>query len=213
MSDNIVLLIFEEISSETGLPIRSSTVSRIISRPVFRIKTDTIIPITPSIGKSVNREETSAIIVALVAITSLRLSSAVAARTPECIFFPSFELNRERHSFTPIEIISETSTIMLKLTGCGSFIFFADSLNNSNPTITIIADNINEVRYSTLPWPNGWFDAILHPRKVTMHPPLSERLLNASEIIEIEPESTPIEYFNRKRKILHISPTTLLKAP
>ena len=72
--------------------------------------------------------------------------------------------------------------------------------------------------YSILPCPYGWslsasLYAILKPISDTSDEPASERLLNASAVIEIAPEMVPAMNFPVKRHIFKNMPTIPVRVP
>ena len=72
--------------------------------------------------------------------------------------------------------------------------------------------------YSILPCPNGcslsgFMPANLNPIRVISDDPASDKLLNASAIIAIEPHRKPVRYFPAKRQRFKPIPTTLQSDP
>lgn len=79
---------------------------------------------------------------------------------------------------------------------CGFMILPKESLNSSKPMMSMIAATASVATYSILACPYGCSSsalcaAILKPAIVMIDEPASDRLLNASAVIEIAPLSIP----------------------
>jgi hypothetical protein len=94
-------------------------------------------------------------IVAPVAATSPKESTAVAIITVERIRFPSVRLNIPIQNFTPTDSSKITMDIWLNTIFCGFRIFPTEFLNRENPTWITKKATINAAIYSILPWPKG----------------------------------------------------------
>ena len=185
---------------------------------LFKINSETAVPMIPSTGSVVTRESSSARMVAAVAATSLRLSFAVAIITEERIFFPSRVLNHAIHNFTPMESTNAPRVSQRNCTASGWMIFSTEFRSSSKPIRAIMTAITSEVRYSMRPCPNGCplsagFAASLYPNMVIRQLAQSDRLLNASDTMAMEWESEPITYFSRNNTTLQQIPTTLLNVP
>ena len=100
----------------------------------------------------------------------------------------------------------------------GDIIFETDVLPSSNPIIIIRTDTNRPDIYSILPCPNGWsvsgfLSAIIKPASDITDEPASERLLNASAIIEIAPLMLPAINFPIKRNTFNTIPVIPVKVP
>ena len=101
------------------MPSIGSIVSFTSPKPLTRMNAATAAPIQPSSIQPVKWPMTVETSTAVVAITSLRLSSAVAVSVLEPIFRPMCRLNRESHTLTRIEPTSTASSAPLTATGSG----------------------------------------------------------------------------------------------
>ena len=73
-------------------------------------------------------------------------------------------------------------------------------------------ETIKPEMYSSRPWPkgcsgSGFCPASLKPSSVTMLAPASERLLKASAVMAMEPESVPASSLSAKSSTLKPMPT------
>ena len=107
---------------------------------------------------------------------------------------------------------------MLKLTSSGLNILITEDLPSSTPIKRIMNDTIKADIYSSLPWPKGCslstgLLASLAPAIVTTFEPASDKLLNASAVIDTEPDTVPIMNLTMHRKALQIIPHQPLIVP
>lgn len=103
-------------------------------------------------------------------------------------------------------------------TGSGWRIFSIELLPSSRPTSRMTSETSSPVRYSSRPWPKGWpssafWPASLKPTSVTTDEPASDKLLNASAVMEIEAESTPAQSLPAESSRLSRMPTTPDRTP
>ena len=82
----------------------------------------------------------------------------------------------------------------------------------------ITTDTPNPEIYSILPWPKGWLASAFipenrKPTSVIKEEPASDRLLNASAVMAIEPLKTPARYFPANSSTLRRIPTMLHSIP
>lgn len=73
-------------------------------------------------------------------------------------------------------------------------------------------------RYSARPWPKGWsgsgiLAAMRKPSSVTTEEPASDRLLNASAVMAMEPERVPAKNFPAKSSRFRPIPTAPQRMP
>ena len=111
-----------------------------------------------------------------------------------------------------------TMTSPLESTGSGCRIFSTEDFASSTPISRMRSDTARPDRYSIRPCPNGWSEsgfwpASWKPSSVTKDEPASERLLNASAVMAMEPESIPAKNFPAKRKIFSAIPTAPQRMP
>ena len=109
------------------------------------------------------------------------------------------------------------SVILPKVGSVGLIIFSTEPVRSSKPTTIISISTMKPVTYSSLPCPSGCslsfgFDAIRKPISAIIDEPASEILLNASAIMETEPEIKPSVSFPAKSKTLHSIPTIPARA-
>lgn len=98
-------------------------------------------------------------------------------------------------------------------TGSGDIILSMDSKPSCTPTTTMMSDTATPERYSIRPWPKGWpgsgfFAAMRKPSSVMTEEPASDRLLNASAVIAMEPDSRPARYFPRNSRMFRPMPVS-----
>ena len=194
------------------MPRSGLIVSRATPMPDQRIKSATRRPVQPSSLAPVSfpmRQEAST---APVASTSLRLSAAVAESAAESIVFPRLRLNAAIQSLRRIDPASTSTRAGENSTGSGCKILDAEVLTSSAPTSRIIAATQSPERYSILWCPYGCsrsagFSESLKPSSVTTELDASERLLNASAVIETLLQSVPTRSFPANSRILQKMPT------
>ena len=87
--------------------------------PLYIIKSETITPIIPSIGRLVNRPANNETTTTLVISTSPKASKATALSPLEFIFFASVLLKNQSHNLKNIEIISIINETISNFTGVG----------------------------------------------------------------------------------------------
>ena len=122
--------------------------------PLYKINSDTAMPISPSSrAKPVTWVSTAAIKTTLVVITSLRASAAVASSVSESMRRPMVRLRWLIHSLTRMDATSTTTVSQPKLTGVGSSVLAKLSLNSSTPMTKIITETASPARYSYRAWP------------------------------------------------------------
>ena len=98
--------------------------------------------------------------------------------------------------FTAIDASSIATISHENSMSCGFMILPKESLNSSKPMMSMIAATASVATYSILACPYGCSSsalcaAILKPAIVMIDEPASDRLLNASAVIEIAPLSIP----------------------
>ena len=103
-------------------------------------------------------------------------------------------------------------------TGSGLTIFSTELISSSTPMTIMSAATARPEMYSILPWPKGWSGSGFLPerRKPSSDiadAPASERLLNASAVMAIEPESAPAAYFPANSSAFRHMPSTLHSVP
>ena len=84
---------------------------------------------------------------------SLRLSAAVAKMAVESMYLPRRVLNRDSHSFAPMESTSTATMGMDTATAVGFMILPMEVLASSKPMTTIITATAKPDRYSNRAWP------------------------------------------------------------
>ena len=100
----------------------------------------------------------------------------------------------------------------------GERILSMDSNPSCTPTTMIISDTARPDRYSMRPCPKGWsgsgfFDAMRKPSSVMTEEPASDRLLKASAVMAMEPDSRPARYLPRKSSTFSPIPTSEQSMP
>ena len=93
-----------------------------------------------------------------------------------------------------------------------------DSFPSSTPISRISAETARPEIYSIRPWPKGWWmsgfcPARWKPSSVTREEPASERLLKASAVMAMEPESCPARNFPAKSSRFSAMPTAPQRTP
>ena len=112
-------------SSGSGAePSSGSMVSLTSIAPLYKINSDTAMPISPSVGQSRSQVSMAAIKTTLVVITSLRASAAVASSVSESMRRPMVRLRWLIHSLTRMDATSTTTVSQPKPTGVGSSVFW-----------------------------------------------------------------------------------------
>ena len=154
----------------------------------------------------------------IVATESDRLSAPVAAMAEDEIFLPTLQLYANIYSLTRIDASSIAAGSRPTSTGSGLSIFSTELISSSTPMMTISAATARPEIYSILPWPNGWSGSGFLPesRKPSSDiadAPASDRLLNASAVMAIEPEIAPAAYFPANSSALRNIPSRLHSVP
>ena len=187
-------------------------VSLAASKPVLRMSIETASPSQPSIGISQIPPMMVPARTAVVATASLRESAAVASIAAESIALARVWLKWAIQSFTRTDAARMTAGRRLKVTPSGVRIFPTELVSSSYPIIRMINETISPAMYSIRPWPkgcskSGFRPAIRKPISVTIEEAASERLLRASAVIAIEPESRPETSFPANRQRFKKIPT------
>ena len=122
------------------------------------------------------------------------------------------------YSFTRIDAIRMPNTSALLSIGSGLRSLPMEDPISSNPMTRIATDTRRPEIYSILPCPNGCSGSgscpeSRKPINVMIDDPASERLLNASAIIAIEPLIVPASHFPKNSKIFSPIPTAPLNTP
>ena len=102
--------------------------------------------------------------------------------------------------------------------GWGADILAIDSRASCSPTATITSATATPEMYSILPCPNGcpgsgFLEARRKPASVITDEPASDRLLKASAVTAMEPESIPARYLPAKSSMLRNMPTQEQSTP
>ena len=171
----------------------------------------TIMPATPSIGKSVYCPPISAASTTVVATTSESESVAVAAIEAEFIRFAILRLNQNSHTFTSMAAISTPIAAYENSVGEGVMIFSIEDHASSKPMNIISTETISPATYSILPWPkgcslSGFCPASLKPISVITEEAASEKLFIASAIIATDPAIMPTVSLPATSSMLSIMP-------
>ena len=103
-------------------------------------------------------------------------------------------------------------------TGAGERIFSKEVLPSSKPISRMTTETANPERYSTRPWPKGWCrsgfcPASRKPMSVTTEEPASDKLLKASAVMAMEPETVPATSLPRNSRIFRQMPVNPLSVP
>lgn len=124
------------------------------------------------------------------------------------------------YSFTRIDAIRMPNTSALLSIGSGLRSLPMEDPISSNPMTRIATDTRRPEIYSILPCPNGCSGSgscpeSRKPINVMIDDPASERLLNASAIIAIEPLIVPASHFQRTAKysVRFLLPRLILRMP
>ena len=89
----------------------------------------------------------------VVAITSFRLSAAVADSVVESMRLPSPLKKKDIHSFTAMEASSTPKVTAEKVSGWGEMIFSTEDCTSEPPISRINAATTSPDRYSYRAWP------------------------------------------------------------
>ena len=117
-----------------------------------------------------------------------------------------------------MDAIRITHTSALLSIGSGERSLPSDDQMSSNPMTSIATDTRSPEIYSILPCPNGCSGSgscpeSRKPINVMIEEPASDRLLNASAVIAIEPLTVPAIHLPKKSRIFSPIPTAPLKMP
>lgn len=150
--------------------------------------------------------------------TSPKASVPAALRADELILLPKFLLNFESQILNPMDINKSKKGIISKVTASGFNILENEVLTNWNPTSITIKETTRAEIYSILPWPKGCSAsagllAILNPIIVIIDEAASDKLLNASAIIAIDPANNPTNNLIRNSSVFIMIPTAPPKFP
>ena len=99
-------------------------------------------------------------------------------------------------------------------TGSGLLILSMDSSPSCTPTTMMMSDTATPERYSMRPWPKGWpGSGFFAASSVMTEEPASDRLLKASAVMAMEPDSRPARYLPRKSSTFSPIPTSEQSMP
>ena len=107
---------------------------------------------------------------------------------------------------------------MLKDTASGARIFSTDERARSKPISTMTMATISPATYSARPWPKGcstsWrLPETLKPISVITDEPASDRLLNASARMAMEPVIVPASHLAANSTMFSATPSTPHSVP
>lgn len=105
-----------------------------------------------------------------------------------------------------------------KVTVSGWRILSKEDLASSTPISRIRPATIRPDMYSMRPWPKGWsvsgfLPARRKPSSVTAEEPASDRLLKASAVTAMEPDSCPAKNLPMNSRIFSAMPTAPHRVP
>ena len=155
---------------------------------------------------------------AKVLAVSDRLSMAVASMAAEWMRRPTCRLYSHMYSFTHTEAAMIPSASRENVTSSGCRILSREDLASSTPISRISPATIRPDMYSMRPWPKGWsvsgfLPARRKPSSVTAEEPASDRLLKASAVTAMEPDSCPAKNFPANSRMFSAIPTAPHRVP
>ena len=136
----------------------------------------------------------------------------------EWSFLLSLRLKRYIQPLTKMETGRMIKGSRVNSTGAGERIFSREVLPSSRPISRITTETARPERYSIRPCPKGWCrsgfcPARRKPISVTTEEPASERLLKASAVMAMEPETVPAMNLPRNSRIFRQMPQRPLSVP
>ena len=155
---------------------------------------------------------------AAVAAVSDRLSIAVASMAADLIRRPMLRLYSHMYSFTHTDAARMPSASAENATSSGWRILSKEDFASSTPISRISPATARPEMYSMRPWPKGWSvsgsrPASRKPSSVTAEDPASDRLLKASAVTAMEPDSCPAKSFPANSRRFSAMPTTPHSVP
>ena len=143
---------------------------------------------------------------------------AVASMAADLIFRPMRRLYSHIYSFTHTDAARIPSASAENATSSGWRILSKEDLASSTPISRINPATTRPDMYSIRPCPKGWSvsgfrPASRKPSSVTAEEPASDRLLKASAVTAMEPESCPAKSFPANSRIFRTMPTTPHSVP
>ena len=116
------------------------------------------------------------------------------------------------YSFTHTDAARIPSASSENVTSSGWRTLSTEDLASSTPISRIRPATASPEMYSIRPWPKGWSvsgsrPASRKPSSVTAEEPASDRLLKASAVTAMEPDSCPAKNFPANSRIFRAMPT------